>query len=299
MLIRLKDLETLRVVSRDGGHHAVLDPFASGQAPRVTHVVGRLESWFEGRQCVMRVGTFDAPDLDRGEWPVTADRAEVEAAPGAGVDGSGDGAAVLVAAKGEEAGSAMLSRAGCSRTVPVGEDVRSASAPLGAPPRARDRQVGTTTNAIVETDDWSVAMPVMRAGAQAASIGAWRPPAWWSGSTGKRSPSPSAAARPPWTTAPTCARSAARCTAAGTTGSRPVAGWAEVFSPEGGGGGPSGAGLQKGNPSAEPRAMAGGRVERAARGGEGDATSTPVARCGPARAVGASPRAPVPSRPAR
>ena len=162
MLIRMKDLKSLRMVARDGSHHAVLDLFVAGDDLRVTHVVSRLGSWFEDRQCVLPVGAFEAPDLDAGLWPVSVGREDVERADGAG------GAAVMLAPDGAEADPGALGEAQCEAAGARRGDVHSLGGLLGAPLSAPDRQAGTLMDAIVETDDWSVAMLVVHAGEHGA-----------------------------------------------------------------------------------------------------------------------------------
>ena len=120
MLIRMRDLRSLRMVARDGSRHAVLDLFVDGEGMRVTHVVSRLGSWFEDRQCALRASAFDEPDLDAGLWPVAVGREDVARAPEGRAGGAGgpgpeaaDGPAALLAPEGAELGPDALSASEC------------------------------------------------------------------------------------------------------------------------------------------------------------------------------------------
>ena len=173
MLIRMKDLMSLRMVASDGSHHAVLDLFVDGRGMRVTHVASRLGSWFANRQCVLRVSAFGAPDPEAGLWPVAVERSDVERAPAPGetargedARGSevGDSPAALLASEGAEVGPNALGAAECEAAGAGEGAVHSLAGLLGAPLEAPDRRAGTVMDAVVETDDWSVAMLVVHAG---------------------------------------------------------------------------------------------------------------------------------------
>jgi hypothetical protein len=157
MLIRFKDLKSFDLRGEDGTRHGVTDLFMRKEDFGLTHVVMRLGAWYERRECAVRIGAFDAPDLDAGLWTASVAEADVKAA--------GDGPVAALAGGEDEAVSAeALPARECEMSAAQEGGIARLSRLVDLPVEASDGRAGTVMDAIVETAGWEVASLVVHAG---------------------------------------------------------------------------------------------------------------------------------------
>lgn len=75
------DLRRLSLRTRDGSEGSVDDLYFDDRDWAVRYVVADVGGFLFGRKALFGVDVIGRPDLDRGEWPVDADEADIEEAP--------------------------------------------------------------------------------------------------------------------------------------------------------------------------------------------------------------------------
>lgn len=172
MLIRWRDLVSLRIDTGDTDEHRVSDILVDDQLA-LAYIIADFNGWFEHHKAVVRAADFEPPELGGRRWPARLSRDEIRLAPApenrnAGTADQPEGEA-LRAANLENAdcrvGPALFQ--GGADGLPRGR-MHSVKQFLGATVEAPDREAGRVIDLIFDFDLRRATALVVETGQRAA-----------------------------------------------------------------------------------------------------------------------------------
>ncbi len=162
MLIRDKDLLSLRMVATDGSEHAVADVLVRQDGLRLAYVVADIGAWLADRLVRVGIERFDPPNVPASEWRAAIGAHELEEKPVV-QDAPGAKRALPLA---------LFSRSTSGEETDLRDDegaLRSVTAiTQGVRVDAEDGRAGTLMGLIFETDDWTARHIVVETGGDGA-----------------------------------------------------------------------------------------------------------------------------------
>ena len=84
MLIRDRDLLSLRMIATDGSAHVVTDLLVHEDGLRAAYVVADIGAWLADRRVRVGIDRFDPPDVAGAAWRAAIGAQELEHEPGVG-----------------------------------------------------------------------------------------------------------------------------------------------------------------------------------------------------------------------